>query len=163
MNEPTMDKLVQRLDRLERQNRWLMRIGALVVVGITAVVLMGQARPSKVAKVIEAEKFVLLDTNGMVRGKLAIGGDGASGLLLYDGNGIRRVTLSASTNYISGLGLNDTSGKRRAGLSVHPGGYLSLTFADRNEIQRAVMGVMPNGASGLTFSDKEGKIIWKSP
>jgi len=43
MNEPTMDKLEQRLDRLERENRRLKRIGVLVVVGIAAVVLMGQS------------------------------------------------------------------------------------------------------------------------
>ncbi len=44
MNEPTMNNMVLRLDRLERENRRLKRIGALVVVGIAAVVLMGQAR-----------------------------------------------------------------------------------------------------------------------
>ncbi len=49
MKEPTMDKLEQRLDRLERENRWLKSIGALVVVGIAAVVLMGQAMSSRVA------------------------------------------------------------------------------------------------------------------
>ncbi len=67
MNEPTISKLVDRLDRLERENRRLKRIGALVVVGIAAVVLMGQAKPSKVAKVIEAEEIIIRDKNKQMR------------------------------------------------------------------------------------------------
>jgi hypothetical protein len=47
MNEPTMNKLVQRLDRLERQNHRLKRIGGLVAVGIAGVVLMGQTSASR--------------------------------------------------------------------------------------------------------------------
>ncbi len=41
MNEPTMDKLVQRLDCLERDNCRLKRFGALVILVIAAVVLTG--------------------------------------------------------------------------------------------------------------------------
>jgi len=76
MNELTMDKLVQRLDRLERENRRLKCIGALVVVGIAAVMLMGQTKSSKVAKVIEAEKFVVRDKSGKVRAALQISAEG---------------------------------------------------------------------------------------
>jgi len=70
MNEPTMDKMEQRLDRLERENRWMKSIGTLVVVGIAAVVLMGQAKPRKVPKVIEAEQFRLMDPDGKIRAHL---------------------------------------------------------------------------------------------
>jgi len=59
MNEPTIYNMVERLDCLERENCWLKRIVALVLVVIATVVLMGQAKSSKVAKVIEAEKFVV--------------------------------------------------------------------------------------------------------
>ena len=66
------------------------RIGALVVVGIAAVVLMGQAKASRVAKVIEAEKFNLRDGNGTVRAVLSIrnfDGIPGVGLVLKDKNG----------------------------------------------------------------------------
>ena len=68
MNEPTMDKLVQRMDRLERENRWFKRIGLLGLVGIAAVMLMGQA--PKTNKIIEAEGFVVKDQKGNVRAVL---------------------------------------------------------------------------------------------
>ena len=67
MNEPTMETLARRLDKVERENRWLKLAGVVAVAVIAAVVLMGQATPSKVAKVIEAEKFVLKDIHGKVR------------------------------------------------------------------------------------------------
>ncbi len=42
MNEPTVNNMGLRLDRLERENHRLKRISALVVVGIAAVVLKWQ-------------------------------------------------------------------------------------------------------------------------
>lgn len=60
-----MDDLVERLDRLERENHWLKRIGALAVVVISGVFMMGQALPKN--RIVEAEKFVLKDTGGKVR------------------------------------------------------------------------------------------------
>jgi len=66
MEQPTMESLGQRLDRVERQNQRLMRIGAVALAVIVAVVLMGQATGGKVAKVVEAEKFVLKDKDGKV-------------------------------------------------------------------------------------------------
>ncbi len=98
MNEPTISKLDQRLDRLERENRRLKRIGALVVVGIAAVVLMGQARSSKVAKVIEAEKFVLRDTSGQVGATLFTVGEGSPHLEFSDKKRNLRITLGVMSS-----------------------------------------------------------------
>ena len=98
MNEPTMDKLVQRLDRLEKENRRMKRIGALVAVGIAAVVLMGQARSSKVAKVIEAEKFVLRDTSGQVGAILFTVDEGSPHLEFRDKKRNLRITLGVMSS-----------------------------------------------------------------
>ena len=57
MNQQMTDSLEQRLIRLERQNRNLKHAVVLVVVGIAAVFMMGQAQPNKIAKKIEAESF----------------------------------------------------------------------------------------------------------
>jgi hypothetical protein len=63
---PDMQAIVKRMDKLERQNRRL-KFGGFVILGaLSAVVLMGQAAPA--AKVIEAQKFVLKDADGNVRG-----------------------------------------------------------------------------------------------
>lgn len=82
MNEPTIDNLVQRLDRVERENRRWKRAGTTVLAALAALVLMGQAKPDKVAEVVEAEKFVLRDKTGKLRATLAIAADGVVSLSL---------------------------------------------------------------------------------
>jgi len=67
MTEPTMETLARRLDRVERENRRLKQAGVVALAVIAAVVLMGQATGGKVAKVVEAEKFVLKDKDGKIR------------------------------------------------------------------------------------------------
>ncbi|MFQ5850780.1 MAG: hypothetical protein ACE5JU_09360, partial [Candidatus Binatia bacterium] len=66
MNETTVDNLVRRLERLEREDRRLKLAGALVLLGIAAMVVMGQTRAREAAKVIEAERFLLRDISGNI-------------------------------------------------------------------------------------------------
>jgi len=141
MNQPTLDKLVKRLDRLEGENCWLKRIVALVVVGIAAVVLMGQAKPRKVAKVIEAEKFVVRDKNGIVRAALQISAKAEPSLDLYDKNGKNRAQLA-----ILELG----------------GPTPILFFLDRNEKFRLKLAEI-GGEGVMWLHDKDGRITWKAP
>ena len=93
-----METLARRLDRVERENRWLKRWGALALAVMAAVVLMGQATGSKVAKVVEAERFVVRDASGNTRAVLgstvlettqtgAVEKRPPSSLVLFDKNG----------------------------------------------------------------------------
>ena len=128
MNEPTMDKLVQRLDRLERENRRLKRIGAFVLGAIAAVVIMGQATASKVPKVIEAQEFVLKDSNGGVRGVLGkISSDMAMGFSPDQNYGL------ILYNDFKKLG-NSQGGWRIVGLS---GSGLRLTHYKHSQMELA--------------------------
>ncbi len=183
MKEPTMDKLEMRLDRLERENRWLKRIGALVGVGIAAVVLMGQARPSKVAKVIEAERFVLRDKDEKVRASLNVLSGNRYGLILYDKdekprlvlghtpiglglslldkNGKVRSQLAYLPDGRSALSINDQDGKSRLLLGVDAG-VPTIGLVDRNEVPRAILSVT-SVSPDLSLFDKKGKVIWSVP
>jgi len=62
MNEQS---LITRVNRLERENRRMKLAGVLVLLGITAVIVMGQSEPKH--RIIEAEKFVVKDREGNVR------------------------------------------------------------------------------------------------
>lgn len=53
MNDPMLDTMTERLGRLERENRRLKRIGAVVLLGPATVLLLGQARPNR--RIVEAE------------------------------------------------------------------------------------------------------------
>jgi len=98
MNPPAtdMESLGKRLSRLERENRWLKRIGGITLLGVAAVVLMGQAAPRKVTKVIEAEEFILRDGTGKVRARLGSAADGSPGLELLDEKENARAVLGHS-------------------------------------------------------------------
>jgi len=62
--------ILKRLERLEAENRRLKVCGTVLAVAIAAFVLMGQAvaRP----KVVEAERFVLKDSSGNIRGWMGL-------------------------------------------------------------------------------------------
>ena len=81
MNEQS---LVTRVNRLERENRRMKLAGVLVLLGIAAVIVMGQAKATRVAKVIQAEKFVLIDKEfGTPNATLETTESGMRGLFLY--------------------------------------------------------------------------------
>lgn len=50
MNEPSMEVIRQRLSHLERENRRFKYGGVLLLIVIAALIMMGQAKPSKVAR-----------------------------------------------------------------------------------------------------------------
>ncbi len=165
MDESILDTLMQRLDRLERENRRLKVAGAILLLALAAVGAMGQVLPKAVPKVVEAERFVLRagqnalfpDTRGKIRASLgtdllgtpALELDdqnekavarlaivlGTPTLTLYDQNGKVRAVLDGTPD----LSLYGQNGKGRASLSVDTSGP-SLVLGDENQKARAVLG-----------------------
>ena len=144
MSEPTIETLARRLDKVERENRWLKQAGVVALVVIGAVVLMGQATPSKVAKVIEAEKFVVRDKSGKVRAELSMSADGSPQLILRSSEGKSGAVLAVGTDGSPSLVLYDRNDKPRIGLSVSADGSPDLVMFSR--------------AGKVT-----GKLIWSRP
>jgi hypothetical protein len=96
--ESSLEALAKRLAKLEAQNRKLKKAVIAVIIVATAVVTIGQA-PTK--KVIEANEFVLLDANGVVRAKLGMGLvsplKNGPALVLYGDDGVaQRVWVATS-------------------------------------------------------------------
>ena len=118
MDEPTMETLARRLDRVERENRRMKQAGVVALAVIVAVVLMGQATwklapPGKPGKIIGAEQFIVHDARGGVRAELGTLPNGTVRLVLYDrGNpGQTRVILSAGPETSPALSFSDKTGK----------------------------------------------------
>ncbi len=184
MNEPTIETLARRLDRVERENRWLKRAGVVAVAVIAAVGLMGQATGSKVAKVIEAEKFVLRDTRGKVRGKLEMHKDGVGLILadederprimalvapqlvslsLLDEAGNDRITLSTLERKVA-IKLKDKTGKVSGGLGMVYGGQPTLSLTDNLGKTRVGLFALPRGGAVLTAADASLIMqYWEAP
>jgi len=136
-----MDDLVQRLDRLERENRRFKWVGSMVLVTIAAFLVMGQAKSSNVPKVIEAEKFVLRDKSGKVFAALQTEAKNEPALNLYDKNGKVRVTLG-----IMEIG------------NPMPHRFLY----DANEKFRVKLAVLDDAAI-MYLHDKDGRVLWSTP
>ena len=111
-----MARVVERLEKLEKQNRGLKQIGALTLVLAAAVLLMGQLLPTQsveaqtpATRTVEANEFVLKDTDGNVRARLVSTGDSA-GLVFYDASRAPRVLLQTSSRgvYLTLVGENAT-------------------------------------------------------
>ncbi len=118
MVDPTIETLARRLDRVERENRWLKQAGVVTLAVIAAIVLMGQAAsklapPGKPGKIVGAEQFIVHDARGGVRAELGTLPNGTVRLVLYDrGNpGETRVILSAGPESSPALSFSDKAGK----------------------------------------------------
>jgi hypothetical protein len=173
MSEQERDQILSRIEKLERQNRWMKSAATLVLVAVACVGLMGQttttpkkktAKPAPAAapaapvlpKDIEAESFTLKDPNGKVRAELAMSGTGPA-LKLRDASGSALVTISLNDAAPGGpfVLLSDPQHKAGVTLSVleNAGSQLLLT-GERPDIQ-AHIGVAQDGTS-IQVSDADG-------
>ena len=120
---PDLQAVVERLEKVETQNRRLKLMGALVLALAGAALLMGQAQPNRR---VEAEMFVLKDANGKVRAELGMAAHGPV-LALYDEDGTRRAALGMAEKGL-GLFLFDAIQKRRVTLGVTEKGPIFALF-----------------------------------
>lgn len=154
MNEPTMGALERRMEAVERENRrwqWMVTVTLAVV---AAMVILVQATPTKFGKVIEAERFVLRDTNGSIRAELGLI-DGASVLLLNDKDGKPGVALSVFPDGPRRVSLLDRDGRTRSVLTARADGDSGLRLFDKNMMHRASLDVMADGRPILRLADKQ--------
>jgi len=144
------------MDAAERQNRrwqWTVTITLAVT---AALVILSQAIPVKLGKVLEAERFVLRDAGGGYRAELGFI-DGASVLLLNDRDGKPGAALSVLPDGPRRLSLFDREGGARSVLTAQVEGDSGLQLFDRNLHHRASLDVMEDGRPILRLADKEKK------
>lgn len=164
MNEPTLDILTQRLDRLERENRRLKRWGALMLLSMSAVLTMGQI-PAR-TRTIEAEEFVLKDGTGKDRAVLATVEDGTPFLGFIDKDRRLRVSFGLESTGAPLLSLIDKNNKVRLVLAVKPDvpdDLPVLILFNKDQEQRALLTIKPDGVPFVVLLNKDGKAIWKAP
>lgn len=140
MSEPAIGGLARRLDRVERENRRLKRAGIAALAVIAAVVLMGQVTGGRVAKVVDAEKFILRDWEGRKRAEL--------------------MTISSGAY----LGLDGPDGKTRVTIAVLDEPILTLYGEGEGAgAIRVLLGVNDVDSPYLKLVGKDGKVVWSTP
>ncbi len=177
----TDQSILERLKKLEKQNRRMKRVGVAVIAVTTAMVVMGQTLP--VTRVIEAHEFVLLDATGKRRAALgAYDKEGNPSLGMLDDKGDVRMLLSLE-GHNPGISLNDgrasmlrlgyglTPYQAMAGAMTGEGPYLMIADKERS---RTVIGTAAyetattgqthkTSAASVTLFGKDNKILWKAP
>jgi hypothetical protein len=167
--------LFSRVERLEKENRRLKQGALAFLLLIASVGLMAQTKQKPPAPTssqrpkgrapapapagptaVEAQSFILKDSNGHVRAELGLTGSTPS-LKFRDESGSALVTLALNSDAPGGplLLLSDPQHHASVALSVleHAGPQFSLT-GERADIQLH-MGVAPDGTT-LELSDKNG-------
>ena len=144
----------QRLERLERENRWMRRGGAVCVV------LLGFAVVAAVFQIVkkatdlpdlEVRSLHVMDGHGKIRVRLGTGSDGRPVLALFDKDGNPRVGLATVADGSPSLRLFDRNKRTRAALGV-------------SETVNKVTGATTTTAeNALTFFDAKGNVIWQAP
>ena len=141
------NELLQRLEKLEDQNRRFKKLGILGIVILVAALIMGQAASK--TRIIEAERFVLRDKNGFTRAELANKSDSAVGLYLYNPQSFKALKETAKA---AGMEINDP-----------PDVSLELLSDGSQKLRLGVIGapntevyVSSEGGAGLNVSSKQG-------
>ena len=68
MDAPLLEALAGRVDSLERENRWLRRIGGSAIVGLLGLIALGTTA-LRSPRELTAERFVLNDASGHPRAR----------------------------------------------------------------------------------------------
>jgi hypothetical protein len=120
---PDMRAVLERLEKIEKQNRWLKRTVAVATTVVGAIALMGPSAPRPETRIITgkpdviyAHKFGLTDEAGRIRAALAMSAEGPT-LTLFSDHGVARATLVASADGPR-LQLADAKGFTRTALYV---------------------------------------------
>jgi hypothetical protein len=156
--------LGRRVDELERHNRQLKRNASLMVGAVAVMLLLTtgmlisiQMSAGGVAEVVEANRFVLRDTEGHVRGVMGLNADGSSRFVLQDRDGRERLRLNLLADGSPGMAFTDREGKSRVVMGLLSDETATLVFADRWGQTRAVLGLAADESSTLVFANRSGE------
>jgi hypothetical protein len=156
----------QRLERLERQNRWMKAAVAsmAVVLAVVLLVAAGQDREKDKPKVLEevrAKKFVVSDSLGHEHGKLYFDDATPPGYVALDLHAAKdtmvRVSSQAGDSGGAGFGIYHDGKPRFTCAFAHAKGQPSLFMLDENGKARAGLFINDEGSPVLSIGDKHGK------
>jgi hypothetical protein len=152
---PDTQAVLERLEKLERQNRRFKLAGVVALIALGALVLMGQTQPE--GRTIRAGEFDLVDASGRVRAKLGLDDKGKSPALdLYDAHGFAVATLYASVGRTGGLLLGDADSGANISLITTALVGPELRFGDTGGVRVALSLSRKTGDVSLVFYGKSG-------
>ncbi len=152
-----LEELQARVTKLEMRNRQQKRFGAIALIAVMTMLVMGQ---SSSRKTVEADEFLLRDTSGSVRARLSMNQSDPE-MIMLDDKGRPRIKISGREAVGGGaVSVFDAQGQLSAGLSGTPfGGHISLL----NSKGRSMTTISPGDlwlAGGIRLEDDDGFAAW---
>lgn len=171
----TESELVARLEKLERDNRRLKRLGGAALVLVAAMGLIAATRP--VPDVIKAHEFDAVDAAGVTR--VTMGADYLPGIAVYDKKSRAQLQISDfdSTGPQILIGFHRYAGYFLPGVSINdsPSGQPSvrlfdsrgfrMDLGDTSTVNSKTGATQETSADSILMfgSDKEHRVIWRAP
>jgi hypothetical protein len=149
----TINQLADRLDGLERENRRLRLVGAVLFVGLVVLGVEAKCFNSR-SKTIEAERFVIKDKEGRVHAEFGLSNVGLPALAMYDERGMEQVSLGVPSDHAAALTFYDR-GDARVILDSSADASSALRFLDRDQVSHSALFMWPDGTTGMTFRSGE--------
>lgn len=154
MHESQIDTIIQRIERLERQNRRWKVLVSIIVAVCGSLLLLG-AKP-QVVEEVRARSFVLVDKAGTPLARLGQLPHGSLGLGFYDKGNKARLLLSVDDDGGASVGLYGKDGRGSATMMVRKDSSTSLRLLDPLWRVRASLSTWPDGSPSLHLTDREG-------
>jgi hypothetical protein len=149
--------LVRRVERLERQNRWL-KVGGGVGLALLGLALLAGGPPRGLAQAegkAEAPRPLgVRDDRGKERLRLGMGADGPV-LTFFDADGKAQAELGMGKTGLA-LRLIEANGKANAGLGIDRNG-VALAFVDKDGTIRTGASAIQVGPGQLILGDNKGQ------
>ena len=141
--------------RLEKQLRVLRLAFGAMVLAVGGMALTAWTLPQE--QLISAEKFMVLDTDGIPRGMFGVLADGASvGMMFTDLGGTARLEVSVDPDGSPRVAMMDDQQRLRAEIGMSDDGSARIVLADPSEVARASLSVNNEGAAQLAFIGDDG-------
>lgn len=147
---------IERIARLEAENRWFRWAFILLILAFCALVFFGATHWNRE---VVAERFVLVDGKGKPRVTLSAGPLG-SVLAFLGENGRARVVLFSGEDIV-GITFRDSQGMPRMGIAL-VGSIAGIAFGDPRGILRMGMALTEKDPV-IGFYDSQGNLIRQLP
>jgi hypothetical protein len=166
-------RIVQRVERLEREVGWWRRIGSAGAAFFVLTSLAWGSDLGNTMKEVRATSFVLVDDAGQKRGEFGFvpgGGSKVPGLVLWSKTG----GIAAQIDGFPSFNLVGKDEHSRVVLSVRSDDEPTLEFLDKDGVKRVLLGrgelktpgtgeIKQLPLSSLVLRGEDGKILWRMP
>ncbi len=159
---PTIEAVSGRLDVLERENRGLRWVSGgllLAVVAMGAVAIGGRERG---AKTLEAQRLVIRDKEGRIRGSFGVDRAGLPGLKIFDRRGNEQIDIGVPSEDTSSLTFSDR-GMVRVLLDTSIEGMTTLRLFDQARMMQSALVIKPDGAAELSMGHGDRALTLSFP